>query len=737
MSFVLKALKRAMPAFVMVLVLAVIGAILLPSLQRAKRNAGALTPEQERRYEQMMAMQRIADDAEAFSSSSVERAGASHGPRAESYYHASDELWVIVDPGAEGVRSDDPYTLGSGSLLVMPVGEDDIAMASAPVPLEHTEVSASITGHVASVNVRQSFHNPHAAKIEAVYVFPLPDQAAVNGFLMTVGDRTIRGVIREREEAERIYLEARSRGQVASLLHQQRPNIFKQKVANIEPGRSIDIDITYFQSVVYADGWYEYVFPMVVGPRFNPPSVLATGEGVAAVGRGPAGRSGQSTEVQYLNPAERSGHDIGLTLDINAGIPVGDIVSVNHTVELKKDGAAAHVRLAEHDSIPNKDFVLRYQLAGDRPRSGVVVARDGDSDGGYFSAMLMPPAELRKHERTPLELIFVLDCSGSMRGKPLEQSKLAMRTALQRLEPFDTFQIIRFSDRASAFGSRPVPATPQNIRRAVWYVEGLRSDGGTHMLEGVKAALEFPHDDGRLRFVTFLTDGYIGNEAEILRAMDDRLGASRVFSFGVGSSPNRYLMDRMARLGRGAAAYISLRGDGSGVMDAFFDRVAHAAMTDVTVDYGPLRGVEAFPAAMPDLFTGRPVIVTGRFASGYGAITSGGGGISFSGLVGGKQRTVAASSLDAAEVGASSLGAVWARAKIKELATRLVVSGEGEGDALVGEIESVALAHGLMSDYTSFVAVDSSRVTAGEAGYTLAVPVPVPDGVRYSTTVRE
>jgi len=770
MSHVLNALKRATPLFLLLIALAIILGIMLPSLQRAKRNANALPPGHEYLYGQPTTIDEMLEQPEQTASAPGSRprqtvrsevlesrksvaadsisgsAGVSANAFADvpgeqrdvtlSQYDPSDELWVIVEPEHVGAADDDPDAPGSGALVAM-VGDDRGGPTErVPVPLEHTEVAGSITGHVASVNVKQTFVNPHQTKIEAVYVFPLPDHAAVNGFLMTVGDRTIRGVIREREEAERIYAQARSRGHVASLLHQQRPNIFMQKVANIEPGKSIDIDITYFHTMTFADGWFEYVFPMVVGPRYNPASTLASGDGVAATGRGPVNQSGQATEVQYLRPDERSGHDIGLTLEVNAGFPIEDIVSLNHRIEKLETDDGACVRLARDDSIPNKDFVLRYRVAGEAARSGVVVVRDGEGDGGYFTAMLMPPLALKRQERTPLELIFVLDCSGSMNGRPLAQSKLAMRTALERLEPYDTFQVIRFSSDASSLGARPLAASAENIQRALAYVDGLRGHGGTEMIEGVKAALDFPHDEGHLRFVTFLTDGYIGNERDILRAMDERIGDSRVFSFGVGSSPNRYLMDRMATLGRGASAYISLQSDGDEVMDAFFDRIAHPAMTNVAVDFGPLRGVDAYPSALPDLFTGRPVIVTGRFESGYDAIARGEEAITFSGDIAGERRSVSAALSGAPAPGDSALNAVWARAKIKGLATAIITAKDRQRRSLVDEIESVALANELMSDYTSFVAVDSSEVTDGDIGYTVAVPVPVPDGVRYDTTVQ-
>ena len=632
----------------------------------------------------------------------------------------ADELWVIVRPRSVSRQPEDDVP-GSGALMAkLPSEEKEI-----PVPLKHTEVKAQIAGYIATVDITQQFHNPYGTKIEAVYVFPLPQNAAVNEFIMTVGERRIRGIIREREEAERIYYEARRQGYVASLLTQERPNIFTQRVANIEPKKKIDVNIKYFHTLAYADGWYEWVFPMVVGPRFNPPGSTT---GVGAVARGRSGLSGQKAEVQYLKPGERSGHDIGLSVDIDAGVSIEEIASVNHVVAKKHPSPEkASVVLSQLDSIPNKDFVLRYKVAGKRLKSALLAHRD--KRGGFFTLMLYPPANLEALSRSPVELVFVLDCSGSMSGKPIAQSKRAMERALRQLQPDDTFQIIRFSNDASQLGRAPLPATPANVRSGLRYARSLRGHGGTMMIEGIKAALDFPHDPRRLRFVVFLTDGYIGNETQILGEMHKRLGASRVFSFGVGSSPNRYLLDRMAKLGKGCVAYLSLNDDAGQVMDYFFERVSHPALADIAIDWGGMQVSGLYPKRIPDVFVGRPVILTGRF-KGDGPAT-----VRVSGKVGGETESFALSvDPDDATAKHTGIACVWARTKIADLADQAT---HVRGDELPNEITRVALDYGLMSAYTAFIAVDSLTRTAGDHGVTVAVPVPVPDGVRYDTTVND
>jgi Ca-activated chloride channel family protein len=632
----------------------------------------------------------------------------------------ADEIWIIAkaETGKIVVDEDTP---GSGAMLAkLPDEEKEI-----PLPLKHTDVKGQISGYIATVEVTQQFHNPYEEKIEAVYVFPLPQNAAVNEFIMIIGERKIRGIIREREEAEQIYAEARRQGYTAALLTQERPNIFTQKVANIEPKKQIDVNIKYFSTLAYVDGWYEFIFPMVVGPRFNPPGST---DGVGAVAYGKTGISGQKTEVQYLKPGQRSGHDISLAVDIDAGVAIEEISCSSHVITNSTVSAEKRtVALSSLDSIPNKDFVLRYKVAGKTVKSALVTHHD--QRGGFFTLMLYPPDNLSYLKRAPMEMIFVLDCSGSMNGKPIAKAKDAITRALKQLQPGDTFQVIRFSNNASQLGPNPVPATPENIRRGLDYVESLDGSGGTMMIEGIKAALDFPHDPQRFRLVSFMTDGYIGNESEILAEVHNRLGDSRIFSFGVGSSVNRYLLDRMAKLGKGAVAYIGLDESAGEIIDMFYERISHPALADVAIDWGSLKVTDVYPAKVPDLFVGRPVILSGRF-EGQRNTT-----IRVTGKVGNLDQEIAIPfNLGDSGDTHGGIACVWARKKIETLASQATYDRNSE---LPEQIKQVALEYGLMSAYTAFIAVDSSRQTGGEHGVTVAVPVPVPYGVRYDTTVQE
>lgn len=635
------------------------------------------------------------------------------------YRPGSDELWIF----AEGPRDAAPAPHRDAPDCGCMIGRNANGTVL-PLPLQHTDVHAAVRGYLATVDLQQHFANPYAEKIEAIYVFPLPDDAAVRDFVMQIGDRQIRGIIRKREEARAIYQQAKAQGYRASLLEQERPNVFQQAVANLEPGKAIDIRLRYFHTLAYGSDGYEFVFPMVVGPRYNP---AGWQQGVGAVAAGAEGTSGQPTEVSYLLPEVRPGNDVSLSVDVDAGMPIVSVNSPSHQVEVERDGATrAVVRLAGGSTIPNRDFVLRIGVGGDGNRAAMFTC--SDVTGGYLTLLVQPPDRLRELPRRPLELIFLLDCSGSMSGVPMMQAKAAVELALQQLGPRDRLQIIRFSESASAFAPAPVPATAANLQRARQYLAGLSGEGGTEMLRGIEAALQ-PRGDGECeRAVLFLTDGYIGNESEVFAAVRRGVGAARIFALGVGSSVNRYLLEGVARLGRGGVGYLLHDEPPGRAVAQFFERIGHPALTDLQIDWGGAAVSEVLPARLPDLFCGRPVVVTARY---QGAAPT---RVRLRGRVGGGVAEFDAAISAARGDGTAALPAVWARRQIQSLSDLAGIEGR---DMDAGRVEQLALSYGLMSAFTSFVAVDASQVTPGDHGTTVVVPVPMPAGVRYETAVSD
>lgn len=609
---------------------------------------------------------------------------------------------------------------GTGGLHLVVDGHT----VDAEFPLKHTDVQVDISGAVASVRVTQTFQNPYDETIEAVYVFPLPHEAAVNDLEMRLGERVIRGIIERRDEARRIYENARNAGQVAALLEQERPNIFTQSVANILPGNEIEISITYVETLDYEKGVYEFAFPMVVGPRFIPPGPSA--DLLPAGGFVPVPTPGVSDADRitppYLRPEVRSGHDIDVTVNWDAGIPIEQLTCATHRVDTRRDGRQrASITLHPNDTIPNKDFVLRCTVEGDGPEAGVLAYHDGDS--GYLTFLLHPKLNLKPSDVTPKEMIFVLDCSGSMSGEPIEAAKGLVRHALRNVNERDTFQIIRFSTNASGLAARPLPATPANVKRGIDYIDQLSGTGGTMMIEGIKAALDFPDDPDRLRIVMFLTDGYIGNDDQILSAVRARIGGARLFSFGVGSSVNRYLLDQMAEEGRGEVQYFLPGSHVADEVSRFYGRIRNPFLTDLAIEWDGVEVDEIYPSRIPDLFDGRPLMVHARYSG------SGRGTARVSGRIAGKPwNATVPFRMPSRGDGNPAIGSLWARSKIADLEKDL---RRGTSSETVEEITQIGLTHRLVTKYTSFVAVEEQFVVSNGRPQLVRVPLEMPEGVSY------
>lgn len=675
-----------------------------------------------------------------------------------------DEVWVIArsHPQASLVSSAGSVASaaragevpGTGSLVVLegsatyPDGAAPVVVPARAFPLERTIVRADLAGPVATVSVAQRFSNPFNEKIEAVYIFPLPHDAAVNDFVLSIGERRIRGVIRDREEARKVYQQARSAGYVASLLEQERANIFQERVANIEPGKTIEVTLQFVNTLTYERDAWEWRFPMVVAPRFNPPyaadpiPALPVG-GVAAAG-GPGAVRG--TPIEYLREGERSGADIDLEVRVNAGAPIRAIESPTHAIDLvERSERTAALRLAARDRIPNRDFVLRYGTAGSAPSHAFVTS--GAPRDGAMLLTVLPPVGVGQVSRVPLEVVFILDTSGSMSGKPFDQLMEAVHAALDRLRPEDRFQIATFNNTGRSWGPTMVAGTAESVREAKRWVSGLRAGGGTMMLEGLRTALALPHDEQRVRTLIFITDALLSNEDEILRELHRAAARDRVFALGVGSSVNWALLDGMARVGGGAVAALSVDERATPCMQQFLDRISRPTIHSMQIAFEGGDAREIVPARIADLAPGTPVTIAARYGSSppSRAVLSGwiegrpvriAMDLSNSGANGGAGGGFAARAGSGG--GADGPGAnegvtqIWARQRIAELSREAAWS---DARACRDEIIRLAKSYNQVSPFTSFVAVDASAVTAGSQGTTVIQPAHMPQGMRYDTTV--
>ncbi|MCA8911810.1 MAG: VWA domain-containing protein, partial [Planctomycetes bacterium] len=602
-------------------------------------------------------------------------------------------------------------------------------------PLKHTDVKAEVSGYIASTSVTQSFSNPFTDVIEAVYTFPLPGDAAINDFLMVIGERRIRGLIRPRAEAERIYAEAKARGYTAGLMTQERPNIFTQSVANIEVGGAVDIEVTYFQSLGYQDGRYEYYFPMVVGPRYIPGTPKKSGGAGEPEGESKVGGQGTSPDTDKVPDASkitppllpekmRSGHDISLTLDIDAamGIDMEHLESIAHKVSIEAvSDSRIVVKLTDEDNILNRDFVFRWGMDNTKPVGGVLTHRD--DDGGFFTLMLQPQLNPADADVTPREVTFIMDVSGSMNGIPLDASKEVVSKSLDTLRPDDIFNIVYFAGSNGQVFDKPAANTPENISKAKAFLKQQQAGGGTEMVAGMERALNAEHNPAYLQMYTFFTDGYIGNEADIHRLAKEHTEA-RFFAFGIGSSVNRHLIDGIGEYGRGKVHYCFPRDAKMGDRAAatFYDMIDSPVLCDIDIDWNGLPVEDVYPNKVHDLFAGQPIQLCGRYTG------PAEGTIYINGRVGARQVTIPVQvKLPEKEERNKALGAIWARKRIDDL-TNEMLSKPGD-KALEQQITDIALEFHLMSQYTAFVAVDESRIVGDGTPMKVMQPVELPEGV--------
>ena len=598
------------------------------------------------------------------------------------------------------------------------------------LPLRHTDVRISVTGFVARATVTQHYSNPFEAPIEAVYVFPLPDQAAVDGMTMQIGEKVIRGEIKRRDEAREIYEQAKAQGKRTGLLEQERPNIFTQSVGNIMPGDDIRVEITYVDILDFRDeGSYELVFPMVVGPRYIPGSPTDKGAG-GKPGGGWAPDTDQVPDASritppVLEPGQRSGHDISLEVALDAAVKIHGVHSVSHAVDITEvSESERRVRLHPSDTIPNKDFVLRYQVAGKAPAMAFITHHTQEH-GGYFTFIALPPRQVSADDTVARDLIFILDTSGSMSGFPMDKSKQAMEKLIDGMRPSDRFNVVRFAGDTGTLWPEPRPKTAENVRAAKQFVAALRASGGTEMRQGITEALAQPSDPQRLRIAFLLTDGYVGNEEAIFTSIEKERRSARVFALGVGSSVNRYLLDRAATIGRGEVFYVRQDEDAGAVIERFFQRVDRPSLAHVEIDWNGLEVYDLTPARVPDLWQGQPILVHGRYRTGGEAQ------VTVRGLLGRQPYTWPIRvALPENEPENALMATVWARAKVKEL--MLEMGRGGDRGKLTEQITELGLEYDILTQWTSFVAVEEKVVNEGGERKTIVQPVELPEGVDYT-----
>jgi Ca-activated chloride channel family protein len=576
------------------------------------------------------------------------------------------------------------------------------------LPLLSTTAKADIAGVIADVVVTQVYKNEGKKPIEAIYIFPASTRAAVYGMKMTIGDRTIVADIKEREQARQDYEHALENGQSASLLEQQRPNVFQMNVGNIMPGDTIVVELRYTELLVPTDGVYEFVYPTVVGPRYsNTPK-----DGAA------------DTEKWVANPYTHQGeaplYEFDINVDLQAGLPIQEMTCPSHKTSISYDGlTSGFCRLdASERGGGNRDFVLRYRLAGGQVQSGMLLYR-GEKEN-FFLTMIQPPKRVTLDQIPGREYIFIVDVSGSMYGFPLDVSKKLLRDLITNLRKTDRFNVMLFAGGSSVMSEQSLAATEANIAKAVQLIDDQEGGGATELLPALKRALALPRVEGMSRSMVIATDGYVTVEAEAFDLIRKSLGDANLFAFGIGSGVNRHLIEGMARVGMGEPFVVTDEAEAGPRAKKFREYIQSPVLTQVRAEFKGFEVYDVEPLSIPDVLADRPVIVFGKWrGQPKGTVT----------LRGRTGKGKYEQSLNVAEFAPSPKNAglryLWARHRIQLLDD---YNNLAPDDKRVKEVTQLGLDYNLLTQYTSFVAIDS-RVRADGTPTTVKQPLPLPEGV--------
>jgi Ca-activated chloride channel homolog len=572
-----------------------------------------------------------------------------------------------------------------------------------PAPILKTDVQIAVTGIIARATVRQEFTNPSEKKgdwLEGLYVFPLPETAAVDHLRMHVGDRIIEGHIKERAEAKKVYEKAKQEGKRTTLIEQERPNIFTTSVANIGPGERIIVEIEYQETIRYDQEKFQLRFPMVVGQRYIPGTPVIV-EDQDPKGSGTMLDTDRVPDASRITPpVQKPGqwpiNPVSLSLSLTPGFPVAKVESLFHPIIVIPDPDGAYQISLKKDVVPaDRDFQLTWSPAASKEPTATVFTeqRNGET---FAMLMLVPPTQQNDTAPPmPRDLTFVIDTSGSMAGPSIEQAKASLAAALTRLTTQDRFNVIQFNNTVRSLFSSPQPVTTAAMRKGIRYVEGLTADGGTDMLPALRQALKSSQDITRLQQIILITDGQVGNEDELFELLHHRLGSRRVFTIGIGSTPNSHLMRKTAEFGRGTFTYVGNVSEVKDTLDALFKKLEHPVLSDIQLDRAGWTALEHYPSRIADLYNGEPIVLAAKATSVPEQAL-------LQGHMGTQPWSLPVSMKQATARG--GLSVYWARQKISALMDE-AFTGTDEETVRKGVLD-VALAHHLVSKYTSLVAVD-------------------------------
>jgi Ca-activated chloride channel family protein len=579
------------------------------------------------------------------------------------------------------------------------------------LPLKATHIAVTIAGVIADVTVTQTYANTGTVPLEALYVFPGSTRAAVHGLTMTVGDRRTRAQIQRREEARATYEAAKTAGKTATLLEQQRPNVFQMAVANILPGDVVEVELRYTELLTPVDGVYEFVYPGVVGPRYsNRPAAGATTEN-------------RWVANPYLPEDEPDPVLYDIAVRLAAGLPIREVACRTHSTQISYASPAdARITLAPSEgSAGDRDFILRYQLVGEAVQAGLLVGEGPDDAEKFFLAMVQPPASPKPAAMPPRDYVFIVDVSGSMHGFPIDTAKHLLRQMLPTLRPKDTFNVLLFAGDSQVLSATPLPATSANLSAALSLLDQQRGGGGTELLPALRRALALPRPaENMSRTVAVVTDGYVDIETEAYALVRQSLGQGNVFAFGIGTSVNRHLIESLARAGQGEPFIVTDVGAAETEAARFAAMIGAPVLTAVAASFDGVKASEIEPASLPDVFAQRPVVLFGQWSG------EADGSVRIDGRTGAKPFVATMDFAKATRVPVETLARLWARTRIAQLSDDLAVRQDPER---VSAITTLGLKYELLTAYTSFIAVDEVVRRKTPELEKVTQPLPLPSGV--------
>lgn len=575
------------------------------------------------------------------------------------------------------------------------------------LPLKSTKVDVEISGVIADVNVKQVYTNTGKSTIEAIYVFPASTRAAVYDMLMTVDGREIRAVIKEKQKAQDMYNKAKQEGRTASLLEQERTNVFKMKVANILPGATVNVDMKYTELLIPTNKIYEFVYPTVVGPRYVSSEEMDSG------------KIEPWTQNPYLDEGVEPTSSFDLQLGLSTSIPIKELSCETHENEVKFiSKSSAKFRLKESEG-GNRDLILKYRLAGNKIESGILTYSDPNGEN-YFLAMMQPPQRPSFKDIPAREYVFIVDVSGSMSGFPLTISKVTMTNLLNKLNKRDLFNIVFFAGGSKLYSEESLPVTKENISKAIDFIDRQSGYGGTELITALKRAMKLNSKKNYSRSFVILTDGYVSVENETYDYIRENLGEANFFSFGIGSSVNRGIIEGMAHVGYGEPFIATTPIEAKKLSRKLIKYISNPVLTNIRYHFSGVESYDVLPQQLPDLFTERPLIISGRFKG------EAKGELKIEGLSGNKQFSKTLEIKNNTSEKSSALRYLWAREKIRLLADYYDLRSDEKKKQ---ELIDLSLEYNLLTKFTSFIAVDSVISNEGGKQESIQQALPLPRGV--------